>query len=240
MKAESQDPTQAADVRRGSKRQQLEPGITLPTQLVESYVGEEQRMTGDSTIYRHYLSSLGWKSLLSIVVFGLGWGFFYNWSNIWLTFWSKDVSSALPSRTNGFYIGFYGLFQLAFLLSMVLCFLVCYRNGIANSGAQLHHGALKTVTKAPLIFFAKTDIGAVTNLFSQDMGLIDNELPISVANLALDVCNAVGMAGVIATASPYLAIAYLPVLVILYFIQKFYLRTSRQLRLLDLEAKAPL
>ncbi|KAF5686479.1 multidrug resistance-associated 1, partial [Fusarium globosum] len=40
--------------------------------------------------------------------------------------------------------------------------------------------------------------------------------------------------------SAYLAISYPFLAVILYSVQKFYLRTSRQLRLLDLEAKSPL
>jgi ABC-type multidrug transport system fused ATPase/permease subunit len=44
----------------------------------------------------------------------------------------------------------------------------------------------------------------------------------------------------IGVASGYAAIAFPVLLVAVYFIQKFYLRTSRQLRLLDLEAKAPL
>lgn len=41
-------------------------------------------------------------------------------------------------------------------------------------------------------------------------------------------------------ASTYAAISFPIVLIALYFIQKVYLRTSRQLRFLDLEAKAPL
>lgn len=44
----------------------------------------------------------------------------------------------------------------------------------------------------------------------------------------------------IGVASTYSAISFPIVLIVLYFIQKFYLRTSRQLRLLDLEAKSPL
>lgn len=44
----------------------------------------------------------------------------------------------------------------------------------------------------------------------------------------------------IGVASAYAAIAFPILLVSLYFVQKFYLRTSRQLRLLDLEAKSPL
>ncbi|KAM3077460.1 hypothetical protein ACMFMG_006803 [Clarireedia jacksonii] len=49
----------------------------------------------------------------------------------------------------------------------------------------------------------------------------------------------IGQAIIIAVASPYLAIAYLPLMGIIYFTQKFYLRTSRQLRLLELDQKSP-
>lgn len=44
----------------------------------------------------------------------------------------------------------------------------------------------------------------------------------------------------IGVASVYAAIAFPIVVAVLYLIQKFYLRTSRQLRFMDLEAKAPL
>ncbi|EDO02859.1 hypothetical protein SS1G_05336 [Sclerotinia sclerotiorum 1980 UF-70] len=50
----------------------------------------------------------------------------------------------------------------------------------------------------------------------------------------------IGQAIIIAVASPYLAISYPVLCAILYYIQKFYLRTSRQLRLLELDAKSPL
>jgi len=111
---------------------------------------------------------------------------------------------------------------------------------IRVSGSKLHKAALRTLIDAPLRFFASTDTGTVTNLFSQDMSLIDHELPIALTNLVMDICNATGMAAVIASSSPFLAIAYPFMFMLLYVIQKFYLRTSRQLRLLDLEAKGPL
>lgn len=43
-----------------------------------------------------------------------------------------------------------------------------------------------------------------------------------------------------ATSSPYMAVSYPFIVALLFIVQKFYLRTSRQLRLLDLEAKSPL
>lgn len=52
--------------------------------------------------------------------------------------------------------------------------------------------------------------------------------------------NAIGQAVVIATSSAYLAISYPFLVLILYALQKFYLQTSKQLRILDLQAKSPL
>lgn len=72
---------------------------------------------------------------------------------------------------------------------------------IGLSGSALHRAALHTVINAPLRFFTATDTGVVTNYFSQDMTLIDGELPISLLNIALEVAMCIGMAAVIATVS---------------------------------------
>jgi ABC-type multidrug transport system fused ATPase/permease subunit len=52
--------------------------------------------------------------------------------------------------------------------------------------------------------------------------------------------NCAGMAVVLAVFGRYLTASMPFVLVAIYFIQRVYLRTSRQVRLLDIEAKAPL
>ena len=67
--------------------------------------GEKERKMGDPTVYRYYLASLGKTSVIAFLGFGFGWGLFYNWGTIWLKYWSKDITSAHPARSNGFYIG---------------------------------------------------------------------------------------------------------------------------------------
>ncbi|KAK3386815.1 ABC transporter [Podospora didyma] len=202
-----------------------------------SFLSDKDRMTGDSTVYRYYLSSLGSLSIFAFILFGIGWGFFYNFGYIWLRFWTKDTEK---THSRAHYIGLYAVWQACGLVSIILCYWTSYTMMAKISGLSLHKSALRTVLGAPLSFTTSTDIGVITSLFSQDMTLVDNELPVAITNLALDVCNALGLAAVIATSSPYLAASY-PVLVgALYLIQKVYLRTSRQLRLLDLEAKSPL
>ncbi|KAI1403266.1 P-loop containing nucleoside triphosphate hydrolase protein [Hypoxylon fuscum] len=215
---------------------------SVPTAKSKTFdaMEEQGRMTGDITVYRHYFSRVTTVIILAIVFFGVGWGFFSNFTTIWLGIWSSDVTSANPVRSNSFYIGIYALCQVMTLASLFFVCMVCFRTMIRISGTKLHKEALSTVINAPLSFFTTTDIGIVTNLFSQDMTLIDGELPQAFLNLVLVMFEVLGMAAVIATSSPFLVITYPFLVLILYGIQKFYLRTSRQIRLLDLEAKSPL
>lgn len=213
---------------------------SAPTDDAASQAQQQGRMMGDMAVYGHYFSRIGKIIIAAIVFFGLCWAFCSNFATIWLKFWSEDVASAHPTRSNSFYIGIYGLLQVMTLVSLFLVCLVCFRTMISISGAKLHKEALATVINAPLSFFTTTDIGVVTNLFSQDMTLIDGELPQSFLNITIEVFTCLGMAAVIATSSPFLAITYPFLAVIVWGIQKFYLRTSRQMRLLDLEAKSPL
>lgn len=50
------------------------------------------------------------------------------------------------------------------------------------SGTNFHRSLLKTVLDAPMSFFAATDAGITINRFSQDLQLIDMDLPISTLN----------------------------------------------------------
>lgn len=203
--------------------------------------GEEQKRTsGDSTVFRHYFARMQKWHIAAIVIFSIGWGFFNNFNVIWLKFWSQDVESAHPRHSNPFYIGLYAVFQVSSLICLFVVCLTVLVVTIQIAGARLHKEALATVINAPLKFFATTDIGVVTNYFSQDMTLIDGSLPMSLLNTSVIIAGCIGVAAVIATSSQYLIITYPFLAAILWGIQRFYLRTSRQIRLLDLEAKSPL
>lgn len=111
---------------------------------------------------------------------------------------------------------------------------------VVRSGKALHSTLLTTVLNAPLSFFAVTDTGAIINRFSQDIQLIDAELPIAFLNVAANGFVCIAQAIMILPASYWLALTYPFLFGALYAVQKYYLRTSRQLRFLDLEAKSPI
>lgn len=105
--------------------------------------------------------------------------------NLGLTFWSEGVYSEHPAHTYGYYAGIYALFQICALISLLLFIIAITIFSVKRAGANLHRDALRTMIRAPLGFFTATDTGVVTNLFSQDLNLIDTELPFGLLNTLL-------------------------------------------------------
>ncbi|KAF2175191.1 P-loop containing nucleoside triphosphate hydrolase protein [Zopfia rhizophila CBS 207.26] len=208
----------------------------LPKSQVLSNELDKARQMGDFKVYRHYFSNTSKLSILLFLLSGVLFGIGSNFSTVWMRYWSEHTLN----RSSAFYIGIYALLRASQLVSLAGGCVVVLISMITFSGTQLHKSALTTVVMAPLKFFTTTDEGIVINIFSQDMTLIDGELPMALINMCLNGFDVIGMAFVIAGASPYLAASYPVLLVALYVLQKFYLRTSRQMRLLDLEAKSPL
>ncbi|KAF2427511.1 P-loop containing nucleoside triphosphate hydrolase protein [Tothia fuscella] len=89
-------------------------------------------------------------------------------------------------------------------------------------------------------YYEETDSSILLNRFSQDMSLIDMQLPMAAFQVVSGTFQCIMNAILICLGSSYVAAIIPGVLFMLYWIQRFYLRTSRQIRLLDLETKSPL
>ena len=111
---------------------------------------------------------------------------------------------------------------------------------IPRSAIHFHGRLLETIENAPLSFFTSTDADQIVNRFSQDLSVIDAELPTAGLILANNFFMAIIQAIFVCISASYFSIVLPLVLLVMYVLQKFYLRTSRQIRLMDLEAKAPL
>ncbi|KAK0636055.1 P-loop containing nucleoside triphosphate hydrolase protein [Bombardia bombarda] len=83
--------------------------------------------------------------------------------------------------------------------------------------------------------YALFQVSTLLSLYLICLVCFDSMIAISGAKLHIETLKTV-----IATSSPFLVITYPFLVVILFGIQKFCLRTSRQMRLLDLEAKSPI
>ncbi|KAK5994354.1 ABC transporter FGM5 [Cladobotryum mycophilum] len=203
-------------------------------------VGEVGSQLSDWAVYKHYANNMSLLALLATFFLGASSGFLFNFPQVWLNYWSADATVSHHVHAERYWIGIYALLQVLFLFSIAAMCIVVFIAITSQSGTSLHHQALRTVINAPLQFFVQTDVGVVTNLFSQDLMLIDTELPEALLNFILEIFCFIGMAAIIATSSSYLVISYPVLIAVLWVIQRVYLRTSKQLRMLDLEMKSPL
>ncbi|KAL2873350.1 hypothetical protein SGCOL_011492 [Colletotrichum sp. CLE4] len=198
------------------------------------------------------------RSVLIFITLQVIWVFLTKFPEIWLSWWG-EANDRHPNQETGKYMGVYATLQVLSLVALAAtCWHVVLRMAVA-SGIKLHWILLEKALRAPLSFFATTNTGSIVNRFSQDIQLIDAELPISLLNVAASECfhanvhegsadTKQSLDGLICIAqalmiipASYQLIAVFPLLGgVLWVIQRFYLRTSRQLRFLELDAKAPI
>ncbi|KAG6365767.1 hypothetical protein INS49_007378 [Diaporthe citri] len=201
-------------------------------------VADESRKTGDWMIYKYYARALGPLGLVLFVGLVAGESVFRAMSNVWLNWWANNNENG-GAPNLGYWLGIFGFMNFMSGLLMVGAVAFLWIVMIPRSGKNLHQSILDAVMRAPLSFFSETETGVLVNRFSQDLRYADMSLPGSLINIAFQLGSCLVTMALSATAVGYFA-AILPVVVAaLYFIQNFYLRTSRQLRLLELEANAP-
>ncbi|KAJ5498183.1 ABC transporter integral membrane type 1 [Penicillium expansum] len=140
----------------------------------------------------------------------------------------------------GTYLGAYGGLSAMAILSLPVAVWHLTERMLPRASMRFHASLLTTVLQAPLQFFSTTDVGTTLNRFAQDLQLSDMELPLALFNTTVELLLCTANLIIIAITSKWIGIALPALLAVFYMIQKFYLRTARQLRLLDIEAKAPL
>ncbi|KAK2049863.1 ABC transporter [Colletotrichum somersetense] len=189
------------------------------------------RQLGDWGMYNFYAKAAGWFSLTAFAGAMVVFAFCDSFPDIWLKWWAES-NETRPNQHLGKWLGVYaalGVGSVVFVLfGMWQLFIVI----INRSGTNNY--------SAPMLFHSSTDSGVTVNRFSQDLQLINMELPSAALGLAIGAAFGVARFIMISVSSRYMA-AILPLLIpVFYAIQHFYLRTSRQVRLLDIENKAPL
>jgi len=197
------------------------------------------RRTGDLAVYKYYFNSVGYPLSISFLTVSCASTFFMFFPQVWLQWWS-DYDSKHPGQKKGLYLGVYGILSFTNLVLFGASIWYMFVLVTPRSAKRLHWILLQTVMKAPYTLMVKIDTGIILNRFSQDMSLIDIKLPQAAILTVYGLLNCIAATIIIATTAKWISIIIPPGCVIVWFIQKFYLRTSRQLRFLDLESKSPL
>ncbi|KAE8352610.1 putative ATP-binding cassette transporter [Aspergillus coremiiformis] len=194
-----------------------------------------KRSTGDYKLYGYYFRSVGWVNSLLFLLFVIANVFCSTFSQIWLEKWVSHGGGH-----NSLHIAIYfvlATLEITCMGGYVWTILILISPSTAR---KLHYVVLKTIMRAAPSKLATMDSGTVLNRLSQDMTLIESQLPVGVLITVSNFFIAIAATALIATGTNYMAITVPFLIVAVFLVQHFYLRTSRQLRLLDLESKSPL
>ncbi|RGP71223.1 multidrug resistance [Fusarium longipes] len=211
----------------------------LDMAIVENNEVGTSRRSGDVAIYMYYMRAIGWIPTMIFVLAICAYIFCQSFPTIWLNWWAA-ANAKEPFTRLGYYLGIYAMLGGLSIIFLVLSTWQMIVTMVPLSGNNFHQSLLKTVLNAPMSFFATTDAGVTINRFSQDLQLIDMDLPLSALNTFATFVLCIAEMALIAVGSYYTAIAFPFLLATLWLVQHTYLRTSRQLRFMDLEAKSPL
>jgi ABC-type multidrug transport system fused ATPase/permease subunit len=195
------------------------------------------RQTGDWDTYKHYFSAAGWKSTVSLAF----WSFIYvaaiKAPGLVVKFFTGPDATTSSNKS---FMVILGVTAAVSLFSLATLIWQLYLDMIPRASNGLHLRLLDTVLGAPLSFFSRTDSGTTLNRFSQDLTTIDNELPNALIAAVLQLALFLIGGGLIAATATYFLATVPVVIFVLFAVQRFYLRTSRQLRHIELEQQAPL
>jgi ATP-binding cassette, subfamily C (CFTR/MRP), member 1 len=75
--------------------------------------------------------------------------------------------------------------------------------------------------------------------FSQDLQITDMELPLAFVGATMNLLMLIAQCIVVTIQSHYAGFAILAIAIVIGFFHEFYLRTSRRLRVMDIEARSP-
>ncbi|KAK6611684.1 ABC transporter [Botrytis cinerea] len=210
-----------------------------PTKPKSLEANDINRQDGDASVYFYFAKSVGRIYFCLFIGTVVLYTFSSEFQAVLLELWSKAETDHSGVYTN-MYMGLYAMLSVLALCGIGGLLCVTLLSAGPYASINLHRTLLHTVMSAPYSWFTATDSGVTLNRFSQDMSLIDMELLIGIVDTFAGSFMAIAQAILIAIGAKYVGVILPLIIGTLYILQKVYLKTSRQLRLLDLESKSPL
>ncbi|KAH8821639.1 hypothetical protein F5884DRAFT_660859 [Xylogone sp. PMI_703] len=152
---------------------------------------------------------------------------------------SSLLAAVAPDVDVRYYLGVYGLIGIVcMLVALFRDFWLFY--GSLTASWKIHERLMQSVTRAKFKFFDVTPLGMILNRFSKDIEAVDQEvasIAIGVMSCALAILLTVVL---ISTITPGFLIAAVFISALYFFVGKFYLRSSRDLKRLESVQRSPL
>ncbi|RDW87858.1 hypothetical protein BP5796_03552 [Coleophoma crateriformis] len=206
------------------------PGTIPPS---KNDILDLSRRNGDLSVYLYYFNCVGLPLLALFLFCNIMYGASFAITPSILRMWSES-----GGRHTWFYTAMYALSSTLAFVTMASVIWATLILIAPKSGEVLHQRLLKTVMSAPLSYFAVTDTGVTLNRFSQDIDYVDQTLPYSLLGASFQLFKLIPQLTLLLLTQAFIAVGMPFLFLVLYYLQKYYLYTSRQIRFLDIELRA--
>ncbi|XP_033248597.1 multidrug resistance-associated protein 1 isoform X3 [Drosophila miranda] len=234
-------------LRRRTRRQNSHDSVASAASLkkkqeVEGKLIEtEKSQTGgvDFAVYKHYIKSVGIFLSVATLVLNFVFQAFQIGSNLWLTKWANDENVGNDTGLRDMYLGVYGAFGFGQVVAKYFSGLALAMGGL-HCSAEIFSSLLNRGLKWPMELFDTTPIGRIISRYSKDIDTVDSALP-SLFAMLLNTCFGVlATIVVISMSTPIFLAVIVPIALLYYFAQRFYVATSRQLMRLESVSRSPI
>ncbi|XP_063702153.1 multidrug resistance-associated protein 1 isoform X3 [Culicoides brevitarsis] len=203
--------------------------------LIEAEKAETGKVKWD--VYKHYLKSIGWGLALATILLNVIFQGFSIGSNIWLSKWSTD-ERANETKWRNIYLGGYGAFGVG---QAIIAYGTDMLPRVAqlNAAKKMHEFLVSNLLRVPIRFHETVPTGRIISRVSKDIETLDYTLPESMFWVMNCFWEVIATVTVISISTPIFMSVILPIGIIYFFVQRFYVATSRQLKRLESVSRSP-
>lgn len=160
--------------------------------------------------------------------------------SLWLKQWSEVNQRYGGNPQVGKYIGIYFAFGIGGAALVVVQTLILWIFCSIEASRKLHERMAYAIFRSPMSFFETTPSGRILNRFSSDIYRVDEVLARTFNMLFVNSARAFYTLILISASTPVFIVLILPLASIYLYIQRYYLRTSRELKRLDSTSRSPI
>ncbi|XP_056359573.1 ATP-binding cassette sub-family C member 6 isoform X2 [Oenanthe melanoleuca] len=157
----------------------------------------------------------------------------------WLSLWAGDPVLNGTQQHTQLRVGVFAALGVVQALGRFACTAAVLLGGVLASH-QLFLQLLSSVMRSPMLFFEQTPLGHLLNRFSRDMDAVDSVIPDKLKSVLGFFFNLLEIYLVIVVATPWAAVAIVPLTVLYAAFQHFYVTTSCQLRHMEAASRSPI
>uniref|UniRef100_A0A674HAA1 ATP binding cassette subfamily C member 3 n=2 Tax=Taeniopygia guttata TaxID=59729 RepID=A0A674HAA1_TAEGU len=160
-------------------------------------------------------------------------------ANVWLSDWTNEPVVNGTQHNTAMRIGVYAALGLLQGLIVLICSFTLALGGI-NAARTLHAALLENKFHTPQSFYDTTPTGRIINRFSKDIYIIDEVIPPTILMFLGTFFTSLSTMIVIIASTPLFAVVIIPLAILYFFVQRFYVATSRQLKRLESVSRSPI